>query len=143
MEMEPRPENRVMLGGENDVYGRPLPVVRHECTELDKRSMIALHDVLKDELSQNSFGHMLSNLREEKSWPIDLDASHHMGTTRMGIDPRESVVNRDCRLHDVDNVYMAGGSVFPTSGCANPTYTMVALSIRLARHLESNVLGPE
>ncbi len=143
MEMEPRPENRVMLGGENDVYGRPLPVVRHECTELDKRSMIALHDVLKDELSQNSFGHMVSNLREEKSWPIDLDASHHMGTTRMGIDPRESVVNRDCRLHDVDNVYMAGGSVFPTSGCANPTYTMVALSIRLARHLESNVLGPE
>jgi len=64
-------------------------------------------------------------------------AAHHLGTTRMGTDPRTSVVNPDCRLHGVENVFMAGGSVFPTSGCANPTYTMVALAIRLTEHLKA------
>jgi len=54
----------------------------------------------------------------------------------MGEDPACSVVNPDCRLHRVANVYLAGGSVFPTSGCSNPTFTIVALAIRLARHLE-------
>jgi choline dehydrogenase-like flavoprotein len=57
----------------------------------------------------------------------------------MGLDPASSVVNADLRLHDVDNVYVTGGSVFPTSGCANPTYTIVALSIRLAAHLAGNI----
>ena len=55
----------------------------------------------------------------------------------MGIDPEHSVVNPDLRVHTVDNLYVAGGSVFPTSGCANPTMTIVALSIRLAEHLRT------
>ncbi|MAE27829.1 MAG: hypothetical protein CMJ87_02430 [Planctomycetes bacterium] len=63
-----------------------------------------------------------------------------MGTTRMGRDPRESVVNPDGRVHSLANLYCAGGSVFPTSGCANPTITIVALSIRLARHLRETLL---
>jgi choline dehydrogenase-like flavoprotein len=63
-----------------------------------------------------------------------------MGTTRMGLDPRTSVVDANGRVHAVENVYMAGASLFPTSGCANPTFTIVALSIRLARHLREEVL---
>ena len=62
-----------------------------------------------------------------------------MGATRMGDDPATSVVDRDCRVHGVDNVWIAGGSVFPTSGCANPTFTLVALAIRLAEHLRARV----
>ena len=53
----------------------------------------------------------------------------------MGLDPRTSVVDTDLRVHGVENLYCAGASVFPTSGCANPTFTIVALSIRLAEHL--------
>ena len=53
----------------------------------------------------------------------------------MGTDPASSVVDPDCRVHGTANLYAAGASVFPTSGCANPTITIVALSIRLARHL--------
>jgi choline dehydrogenase-like flavoprotein len=53
----------------------------------------------------------------------------------MGHSPAVSVVNADCRLHAVPNLYVAGSSVFPTSGYANPTATIVALSIRLAEHL--------
>ncbi len=55
----------------------------------------------------------------------------------VGIDPEQSVLNADLRVHTVDNLYVAGGSVFPTSGCANPTMTIVALSIRLAAHLRT------
>ena len=80
-------------------------------------------------------------LGEVEPWPIIQDASHHMGATRMGTDPASSVVTPDGKLHSVDNVYLAGASVFPTSGSANPTFTIVALSIRLARHLRESVFS--
>lgn len=137
MEMEPRLENRVRLGEERDAYGSPLPVVEHDVSELDRRSVVELHHVLKREFEVLGIGRLGGDLQAETPWPIDQDASHHLGTTRMGDDPRESVVDRHGRVHGVDNVYLAGGSVFPTSGCANPTYTIVALSIRLADHLRA------
>jgi choline dehydrogenase-like flavoprotein len=62
---------------------------------------------------------------------------HHLGTARMGSDPRTSVVDANCRIHGVDNLYVAGGAVFPTSSQANPTLTIVALAVRLAAHLRS------
>lgn len=137
MEMEPRPENRVLLGDALDPYDQPVPLVQHSCSERDRRSLIDLHEALISEIDRNDLGRIETRLKEEADWPIVQDASHHMGTTRMGTDPETSVVNPDCRVHDVRNVFMAGGSVFPTSGCANPTYTMVALSIRLSDHLRT------
>ncbi len=135
MEMEPDPENRVLLSEEQDACGQPVPVVRHCCTERDRRSLIALHEALAEEVQRNGLGELSSGLAEEPSWPIDLDASHHLGTTRMGRDPAHSAVDAECRLHAVRNVYLAGASVFPTSGSANPTFTIVALAIRLARSI--------
>jgi choline dehydrogenase-like flavoprotein len=69
------------------------------------------------------------------------DIFHHMGTTRMASDPAAGVTRADLRCHDVDNLYIAGPSVFPTSGIANPTFTALALTLRLADHLQSSVLG--
>jgi choline dehydrogenase-like flavoprotein len=136
MEMEPDPDNRVTLGEELDIDGRPITVVKHAPTDLDKRSIAAIHEALAADLASNGFGTLQGALSaEEQPWPVNLDASHHMGGTRMGQDPATSVVRPDGRLHAVDNVYLAGASVFPTSGCANPTFTLVALSIRLAEHL--------
>lgn len=135
MEMEPSPENRVTLSETRGPYGQPLPAVHHECTENDRRSMLALHEHLVEEFPRVGIGRLETTLAEEQPWPICQDASHHMGTTRMGTDPATSVVRPDLRLHEVENVYLAGASVFPTSGSANPTYTIVALSIRLAEHL--------
>lgn len=137
MEMEPRAENRVSLSEKKDAFGEPLPRVLHECSELDKRSLIELHTTLGEEVASLGLGRLESRLEQERSWPIDQDASHHMGTTRMGIDPATSVVDTDCKIHGVDNVYVAGASVFATSGCANPTMTLVALAIRLADHVKS------
>ena len=62
-----------------------------------------------------------------------------MGTTRMGEDKNISVVNSNLKVHEIDNLYCAGSSVFPTCGYINPTLTIVALSLRLAEHLESKI----
>jgi len=137
LEMEPHPDNRVMLSAEKDAYGKPIPVVRHSATSLDKRSLLEIHRVLGDELRASGFGNLVSDLTECEPWPINSDASHHMGSTRMGTNPRTSVVDPDCRVHGVPKLYIAGSSVFPTGGYANPTYTIVALAIRLAEHLRS------
>ena len=62
---------------------------------------------------------------------------HHMGTTRMGDDIKLSVVDKNCKVHDVDNLYIAGSSCFPTSSSVNPTLTLVALSARLSNFLKN------
>jgi hypothetical protein len=142
MEMQPHPDNRVTLASETDCYGQPLPLVRHSPTALDRRSLIELHRVLGDELQAGGLGTLTSSLAEHDPWPINDDASHHMGGTRMGSSPSTSVVDADGRLHGVPNVYVAGSSVFPTSGYANPTYTIVALSIRLGAHLATVLARP-
>ena len=61
---------------------------------------------------------------------------HHMGTTRMAADPRHGVVDGDCRVHGYRNLYITGSSTFATAGWANPTFTIVALALRLGEHLE-------
>ena len=138
MEMEPDPDNRVTLAEERDANGQRIARVRHACTAADRRSMTALHEALLEEFPRVGLGRLETDLTEaeKEPWPIDQDASHHMGTTRMGADPATSVTNPDGRLHTVANVYVAGASTFPTSGSANPTFTIVALSIRLAEHLK-------
>ena len=61
---------------------------------------------------------------------------HHMGTTRMHSDPKRGVVDRNCGVHGIDNLFIAGPSVFPTGGYANPVLTTLALSLRLADHVK-------
>ncbi len=139
MEMEPDPENRVVLSDEQDVYGQPVPSVYHQTTDLDRKTLITLHQTLAAEVREMGLGELSSELETCDPWPITYDASHHLGTTRMGTDPETSVVTPNGRLHSVENVYMAGCSVFPTSGCANPTFTIVALAMRLADHLREQV----
>lgn len=142
LEMEPDPDNRVTLAEERDELGVPIPRVRHVCSPLDRRSLVELHRTLAEELPRAGFGRLETGIERADPWPIDQDASHHMGTTRMGADPRTSVVDPHGRVHSTPNLYVAGSSVFPTSGCANPTFTLVALSIRLARHLRDSARAP-
>jgi len=73
---------------------------------------------------------------EGRRWPTKLEGTwHHMGTTRMHDSPREGVVDRDCKVHGIGNLYIGGSSVFPTVGANFPTITIAALSLRLAAHL--------
>lgn len=137
LEMQPSSANRVELGDALDANGLPVPRVIHACGDLDRRSLVELWKTLRAEFAANGLGELEGGLEHADPWPIDQDASHHMGSTRMGADPRTSVVDAGLRLHGAHNVWLAGASVFPTSGCANPTMTIVALSIRLARRLEA------
>jgi choline dehydrogenase-like flavoprotein len=78
-------------------------------------------------------GRMVLKVEDDDSWPeVVIGGNHHMGTTRMSDDPRRGVVDRNTRVHGTDNLYIAGSSVFPTSGAANPTLTIVAMTLRLA-----------
>jgi choline dehydrogenase-like flavoprotein len=62
-----------------------------------------------------------------------------MGTTRMSDNPRKGVVDRNCQVHGVHNLFVAGSSVFPTAGSGTPTLTLVGLAIRLADHLKARM----
>ena len=73
----------------------------------------------------------------DTTWPLSLTGGHHhMGTTRMHVDPKRGVANENCQVHGISNLFIAGSSLFPTSGCANPTLTIVALAVRLADHMK-------
>ena len=134
-EQAPRPESRVTLGERRDALGMPMLVLDWRIGREETASLVRLQRLLGERLKKEGVGD-LDEAGLESIEPRYTDASHHMGTTRMSDDPRKGVVNRDSRLHDVDNLYVAGSSVFPTVGCANPTLTIVALALRLADRLK-------
>ena len=83
---------------------------------------------------------------DDPIWPVDpsignhpIGGYHHMGTTRMSSSPTSGIVDGDCRVHGYANLYVAGSSVFTTSGWANPTLTIMALAHRLAGHIGTRV----
>ena len=82
-------------------------------------------------------GTVISTVGAGKHLPAVFGNWHHLGTTRMHHDAAHGVVDENCRVHEMTNLYIAGGSVFPTGGYANPSLTIVALSLRLADHLRS------
>jgi len=137
MEMEPSASNVMTQSTELDIYGSPLPVVNISTTALDRKSLITLHAICAEEIKRSELGVFESNLEDARLWPINFDASHHLGGTIMGTRKEASVVDVDLRVHSVSNLYVCSGSVFLTSGCANPTYTICALAVRLAEHLRS------
>jgi len=138
MEMEARSDNRITLSDSKDFFGLPIPKLHLSTSELDRKSVIGLHKIFGEEIKKSNIGTLESNLENAKPWPIVADASHHLGGTCMGDDPKQSVVDKNLKVHSTSNLYISSGSVFPTSGCANPTYTICALSIRLAEHLKTN-----
>ena len=136
LEQAPVQSNRVTLSEKRDRFGNPLAKVNWSLYDLDKKTMIAFHRILRDEFAARGIGDFASPLLTGENFPPLTDASHHMGTTRMGKDSRTSVVDENCKLYGIGNVFVAGSSVFSTSGYANPNATIVALAIRLADYLK-------
>jgi choline dehydrogenase-like flavoprotein len=94
---------------------------------------------LSDALGASGEGRLCWSIERSKLLGLSSASRHHMGTTRMHADPKKGVVDPDLRLHEARNLYVAGSSVFPTSGIANPTLTILALVMRLADHLKSEM----
>ncbi|MDQ2940745.1 MAG: GMC family oxidoreductase [Chloroflexota bacterium] len=138
----PNPDSRVTLSNERDALGMPRVQLDWRLSALDRSSVARTLEIVGMELGSAGLGR-LKLLFDPKGdgWPDDLDGGyHHCGTTRMSDDPTKGVVNRDCRLHDLPNLWIAGSSVFVTAGSGTPTMTVVALALRLADHLKE-VLG--
>ena len=139
-EQSPDPENKIELSpDQRDAHGVPHTVLRWRKTEIDRRTVKVMFELLGRHLISTGQG-----LARAERWTIDgLDQPddiepggyHHMGGTRMGRDASTSVVDSDLKVHGTSNFYVAGSSVFPTAGHANPTYTIIQLSLRLADHL--------
>ena len=109
-------------------------------TEQDRLSFYTHLRSLALEFGALGIGRLREIIEDQSDWPQPVaGGSHHMGTTRMSEVPSRGVVDPNCKVHDVENLYVAGSSVFPTSGSSNPTLTLVALALRLAAHLKENL----
>jgi choline dehydrogenase-like flavoprotein len=132
LEQAPHPDNRITLSEERDRFGLPKAALHWRWRAFDQDQLVRLHAVVAGELERLGLG----RVEVVSTAPPDPNAHHHMGTTRMHQDPRRGVVDQHGRVHGLANLFVAGSSLFPTAGFANPTLTIVALALRLAEHLE-------
>ena len=144
-EQVPNRESRVLLAEETDRFGLRRGAVDWRATDVDRRTIQVMVMTFARYLATHGYGSV-----KPEEWLLDDDLPipgvdeddwlgagwHHMGTTRMAITPEEGVVDPNCGVFGVDNLYIAGSSVFPTGGHANPTLTIVQLTLRLGDHLD-------
>jgi len=134
-EQAPNPASRVTLGTERDALGARRARLEWTWLGQEGTTLHAVGRLLGRELGARGLGRAYLAPREGPN-PRDFRGGyHHLGTTRMHRDPARGVVDADCRVHGVDNLFIAGSSVFPTSGCSNPTLTLLALALRMADRL--------
>nr|WP_255553586.1 GMC family oxidoreductase [Caenimonas aquaedulcis] len=143
-EQAPRADSRVSLVQSVDALGMPQLRVDWRYSPQDIESMRGTLDLIAQEFERTGAGRLTYNrdTLEEDLMRFGAYGGHHIGTARMGNDVRTSVVNADCQVHSVRNLFVAGSAVFPTSSQANPTLTLIALSLRLGNHL-SRRLAPK
>jgi choline dehydrogenase-like flavoprotein len=135
-EQESNIASRVYLDSEKDKLGMPKLVLDWKLSDRSLNSSLRLMHLLDEHFRKHDTGYVEEDLTGITHLPY-TDASHHLGTTRMSADPKTGVVDANCRVHGIDNLYVAGSSVFPTAGHANPTLTIAALSLRLAGYLKN------
>lgn len=135
-EQIPNPESRVFLSDERDALGMNRVKLDWKISSEDMRSIIKTLEILDRDFRRLGIGKIYRQLYNEIPNENIYGGWHHMGTTRMNADPRSGVVDENSKVHSIKNLYIAGPSVFPTGGYANPALTIVALSIRLADHLK-------
>jgi len=136
-EMPPLPENKCYLADEKDVFGNQQIALSFSMNEITDHTLSTLAELVGLEVGMNRIGRVNTSYQSGEHKTKVGFGSHHMGTTRMSANPSDGVVDKDCKVHGVDNLYIAGSSVFATSSYANPTFTIVALALRLAKHLKS------
>ena len=131
LEQGPHPENRIFLTERQDALGRPQASLHWRWRREDQTNLERLRVLVARELERAGAG----KVRVIGEQAPDPNAHHHAGTTRMHPDPERGVVDEQLRFHGIENLFVAGASVFPTAGFANPTLTSIALALRLADHL--------
>ena len=136
-EQSPDYDNRVTLGADRDGVGMPAAHVNFRWNVLDIQSILRTQEILKAAFEEAGLGTLRLSRRGELPVVARMSAHHPSGTTRMSSDPRRGVVDAECRVHGIANLFIASSAVFPTSGSAPPTLTVLALAIRVADTIKS------
>ena len=133
-EVYPNRASRITLSSRRDALGMPRARVDWRFADPIRRSVARSLEAIGRSLARRGLARMLRGpTDDERFWSEEVTGeSHHVGTTRMHRSSRRGVVDGGCRVHGTSNLYVAGSSVFPTTGFANPTLTIVALALRLA-----------
>lgn len=134
-EQAPDPDNRVTLSEQRDALGMPKLAVNFVWRDLDRYSAATAQQIFSDELGAAGVGVLEFPRRDGEPVVRQMSAHHPAGTTRMSASPRKGVVDAQCRVHGMSNLFVASASTFPTCGYGPPTLTIVAMAIRLADHL--------
>lgn len=144
-EQAPNPSSRVLLSDKYDQLGMQKLSLSWRLLDIDIKTTQHLLNNLGRELGRLGRGRLrllpITSESDQHDPQTDLSGGfHHMGTTRMATSPKDGVVDSNAKVFDTKNLYIAGSSLFPTGGCANPTLTIVSLALRLADHLQHKVL---
>ena len=138
VEQVPRRENRVTLRIEKDDLGMPLIDLHWSLDDHEMHTYYRGRELALQKLDQLLPGLSQHRMDEPDAWPDKVIGTwHHSGTTRMHSDPRKGVVDADAKVHGIDNLFIVGSSVFPTSGSVSPTAVSICLALRLGEHLKS------
>jgi choline dehydrogenase-like flavoprotein len=135
-EQRPNPESRVLLSDRTDRYGLRLADVAWRIDEADVQSALRSAEIVGSAFAEAGLARYLPGWTR-RTMPAFEGGWHHLGTTRMSASAASGVVDSNARVHGLTNLYVAGSSVLPTGGFANPTLTLAALSLRLGYHLAS------
>jgi choline dehydrogenase-like flavoprotein len=142
-EQYPEPDSRITLSDQLDALGLRKACIDWHLSELERKTARRMVETVGAEFERLNLGKlelsdwMRPEIEDWRSWV--KEGNHHSGATRMADDPRQGVVDRNCRVHGIENLYISSSSVFPTTGTANPTFTIIALAIRLADHLKQKL----
>jgi choline dehydrogenase-like flavoprotein len=140
-EQAPNPDSRVTLDDARDTFGLRRVKLDWRTLPIDRRTAVRGEEIVDAELRRLGIGHLAPLPPSEiEGWPDNLEGGwHQLGTTRMHADAKHGVVDANACVHGMSNLFIAGGSVFPTGGVTPPTLTIVALALRLASHLKQNI----
>lgn len=140
LEENPNENNKIVLDKEKDKFGIPLVKLFYKKTQDSLRTAKFFLEEFGNLCRTEDLGRIAikDNIYNLEGFKI-MDAHHHMGGTRMGIEKFKSVVNKDLKVHDINNLYISGSSSFVTSGYTNPTFTIVQIAIRLAEKISKKL----
>jgi choline dehydrogenase-like flavoprotein len=140
LEQAPDPNSRATLGPDRDALGRHRLRLDFRLSTIAKHSVVRGMEIIGQQLGRAGLGRLRIPGEADATWfPGPVGSGHHIGTTRMHLDPKQGVVDANCQVHGIANLFVAGSSVFPTAGYANPTLTIVALALRLADHVKGRL----
>jgi choline dehydrogenase-like flavoprotein len=136
LEQAPNPKSRIVLANSVDALGSRRVRLDWQINELDWKTYEQTASILSEEFQRSGASPARSShFQPDRTCTSILHTGHQLGTTRMSETSADGVVDPNCRVHGLSNLYILGGSTFPTGGWANPTFTVMALAHRLADYL--------